>query len=390
MARARRTQVVDPDPNAQPPGEPPDGYDDLPDQDDADDFDFLSDSDVTYIVQRYKTSDEIAREPRGKSRVFVTKIPAPLELDLLHREHGGGRYRILKQDTGGRLLGSREIELEGPARIRVPEPPPSPAPVATPAVATEDPRRRAERRALKRLLREVGELKTRAAQPVSLPVPYAGSNFDQVAQVLALADKLAARNAPAAGPVDAVINALMKGIDLGTQREPAPAAAGTDWISLAKEAVPLVRDFLQTAAASARARAASSGPPRPATAGQPAPTATTPGNPSIPYADVVPEPSHEDQMKVARWTTVVDSLARAVARNVDPADFADTLRDLLPDEDIATLRFAPLDRIAAELSAGASHYPLLATPEGVLHPPARAFLEAVHAALIAGPDSDAE
>jgi hypothetical protein len=399
MARTRRTPtVIEPSGEPVPPGLADDLEDMAPD-DEPDDLEFLLDASqpgVTWFIERHKTQDEVNANPRGKAIVFVTKLPAPIDLNAFHREYGGGSYRFSRQLDNGRFAGSRRVELDGPPRARVFDPPrqaPQPAPVTNGQasyVGTIDPRDRM----MRVLTREIRELRREAQAARSAPVsPLMGmGGLDAMGQIFALAEKIANRQTSQPEPINAVIEAFTKGIDLGTQREPVAAAAGTDWVAVAREAAPIVRDLLGNLATAARARAAA-GPGRPA-GPAPAATATATGNPSAPPSAPAAEPAADadplGQLKTARWTTVVDALARAFARQVDPEGFADTLRDVLPDEDLVALRFATVDQVAGELAAGIAGYPALATPDGVLHAPARAYLEAVHTALVSETEPDAE
>lgn len=398
MARTRRTPTVI-HPSGEPvPPEVLDGLGELDTDDEPDDLEFLLDASqpgITWFIERYKSQDEVNANPRSKAVVFVTKLPAPIDLNAFHREYGGGSYRFSRQLDNGRFAGSRRVELDGLPRVRTFDPPRQSAPPAapvngTPYVGTVDPRDRM----LRLLTREIRELRREAQAARSAPVsPLMNmGGLDAMGQVFALAEKIANRQTSQPEPINAVIEAFTKGIDLGTQREPAAAATGTDWVAVAREAAPIVRDLLGNLIVASRARAAA-GQARPP---GPAPTATTGsasnpmGQPGPAIESSPPMPSADEQLSVARWTTAVDALARAFARNVEAADFADTLRDLLPDDDLVKLRFATVDVIASELAGGVARYPTLGTPEGVLHAPARAYLEAVHAALLSETEPDAE
>lgn len=376
-------------------GAPPDDANAFTDPEDVDDLDFLLDAstpDLTWFIERYKSQDEINTNPRGKGLVFVAKLPAPIDLNAFHREYGGGVYRFARQLGNGHFDGSRRVELDGPPRVRVFDPPrvvsngnghPAPA-----AVYGQGPPMDPQTRYLRLLAKEIRALRAEAAQARSAPVVAAQpAGLDMIGTIFNLADRMANRATTVPDTLTPVIEAFTKGLDLGTAREPVTAATGTDWVAIAREAAPIVKEMLGGLAAAARARQGGMRPnpsivtPPPASSGD---TMANPPNTGATSPPPAPATESVDDMAAVRWRGLVDSLARAIGRGGNPVDWTDSLPDMMLEADLTQLRLAGPERIMAELKPQAGTYPILDTPA------AEAFVRRVHAELVNPSESEPE
>ena len=117
-----------------------------------------ADDDVEWGVERYKTADEIRQNPRGRNRVFVTKVSGKVDLVAFKNEFGGGLFRFYGKRENGELYGSKKLELAGPRKSYNET---EPIAAASPAPAGGDRLTRGERMIL-RTMRQQNQLLARA------------------------------------------------------------------------------------------------------------------------------------------------------------------------------------------------------------------------------------
>jgi hypothetical protein len=332
--------------------------DDEPDEDPFGDLAFFSgaEDDVEWGVERYKTGDEQRQNPRGRNRVFVTKIEGKVDLVAFQREFGGGVFRFWGKRGNGTFYGAKKVEIAGPRRSYEAEPPPSVAAVTSSANGLT----RGERMII-RAMRDQNLLLAQALAKTTAPPP--SSNITELVNALAAMDQLRGRGAPpsdaglAKEMFTAMSTAFTQGISLGQEREPAPASSedkGTDWAKIFDNGLAVMERMSRRG-----------GPPRKVAPGangevppQPPPTTSS--------AEVVD--AQVMNAEAARWITAIDRLESLMPAADEAAEEIDVI---MTEQDLTSALQYPnaavIDQIIARVSSGSP----LATPDG------RAYLDLV-------------
>jgi hypothetical protein len=307
--------------------------------------------------------------------VFVTKLFGPVDLPAFQQEHGGGVFRFVSRNAQGQLNGSPiKVELAGPLRnFRE-------SPTVSTALAPVDHAGRRERMLLRRMMRRLERMEMRLNAPTAAPA--AASPPMSFESMFALAERIADRGR-GESPVDQVVNALLRGIDLGQQREPVPASNEPEWMPIVKEFAPVLRDLLGALARSSAARPRPGAPPPPATDSRAVVVEAAPVSPG-PAAAPAPAPAPGAEAVSYRWLTAVDSLVEAIHNDEDPADWSVSLEAILPPADVFALKAATTEQVLERLAPAALTYPVLKTEQ------ARLFVDAVLAELRKKPSADVE
>jgi hypothetical protein len=347
----RRAVTIQPDPGipAAPESlEPPPDFGDLAALAQADEG-------WRWQVHRLKSADEIQKNPRGKPRVWVTTIHGAVDLEDFHARRGGGVYEFWGS-ADGQLQTRVTIELDGPPKIPV-DPPPAAAPTSAPPPHSNgtDP---ALLLALDRIMLRLEQV-GRAAAP-----PEKSSSITELVTALGSLDSMRQRNQP---PTDSstakelfasMATALKTGIELGQGRDPLPAEEGGGaamWLKVAETFVPLANRVLDRMSQARAVRPPGTPPPARAPAAVPEAVMVEPA-----AARAAATPAGEPDLPAARMMAAVDALARAITEQVDPADFANTLGDILTEDELGPIISAPADLVIDDIVARASgRYPVL-------------------------------
>ena len=305
-----------------------------------------ADQDWRWQVHRLKSREEQASNPRGKPRVWVTTIHGPVDLADFHQRRGGGTYEFWGSHEGS-LRRRVTVELDG-----LPKPAVEPsaqavgAPGPPPVNNATDPS----------LLRLMVRLDDRLERLERIPAPAEKSSITELVNALGSLDAMRHRGLEAPANPDkelfsTFVAVLQQGIELGQAREPIPAGAGgTDWVKVIETAAPIFNRVFDRM-------------------GQrhPVPRTTRPPVEAS-HAEVLDHPgATPDDMPAIRMQSLVDSMARAIAEQVEPADFAGTVEHILTAEETAMLRMTTAEALIADLRARAGgRYPILNTEDAQL------------------------
>jgi hypothetical protein len=331
------------------------GADDDDDQDDDPfgDLAFFSgaEDDVEWGVERYKTAEEVRQNPRGRNRVFVTKVEGKVDLVAFQREFGGGVFRFWGKRGNGEFYGAKKVELAGPRKSYEAEPPAAaPTPQGSPNGLT-----RGERLILKAMRDQYQVLSvivTRAAQPGEKP-----SSITDLVKALGELDSLRGQ---ASAPSDAgmakelfsaMTGAFNQGIAIGQEREPATVETeerGTDWAKIFENAMALME------------RMSRRGPPRRVA---PPPPGDPPGAAHAPPASSAEEVIEGPVMnaEAARWITAIDRLETLMPAADDAAEEIDVI---LTEQDLAGILPFPNTAVIDQIVARVRSDSPLTTPDG--------------------------
>jgi hypothetical protein len=311
-------------------------------------------ADWSWYVYRYKSTDEMLRDPRAKIRALVTRIDGALDIMDIQNRFGGGRYEFWGFH-GGSLQKRKTIELEGPRKSY--DLPLAPVLIPTQLSAAPAAPLNDERvvRLIEELTRRVDKL-TADSQPQGVGI--------SVKDMIGLMDLMQSRNTQPPGPsvVKEMVDAVKMGIELGGE---AQGGGKRGNLEVVLEKLSPVLEKVATAIVTQRPRVMM----RP---GVP-PGATAVEAPARVVSE--PEPQEVDMDQV-RMMAAVDSLSRAITAEMDPADFASSLEDILSPEQIHLLKALPEDQVIGTiLAAAGGRYPVLLTE------PAKAYMAAVLAEL---------
>jgi hypothetical protein len=377
-----RTRLVAPEEDSE---EIPETYPE-PDEREIGDLAALSaaDSGWHWQVHRLKSPDEIAKNRRGKERVWVTAITGAVDLQDFHARHGGGVYEFWGS-VGGQLAKKVRLELDGVPKMPAPT---DPTPITTTLTGNGSLSR--GERALLRTIRRMEERIERISR-TPVPMPPQHSIKDMIEGIVAL-DTLRQRAQPASDTgiarelFGAMSTALKQGIELGQSREPLPAGEPEPgWIKVLEVFGPIANRVLDQMAKRRPitppvARPASPGPAAPT--GEPAPVAQPPP-PSGSSAVVVEDDEAAASISAARMMTVIDLLARAISEEDEIEDVADAIDRILPAGELAGILRIPEAAVVEDIAQRAGgQYPQLATPDG------RAYVALVLSELKREPEAD--
>lgn len=370
MARTRRRpEVIPPPPSDQalPPETDPDDEEEDQIRNEVGDIAELADPTYrswTWWVYRKKSDAEMSRDPRGKQRVFCTKVVGPLDVTEIQGRFGGGVFDFWGY-FDGRLKMRVEHELEGPVKMYAPvTPPPTPPPVSAssngpvssdPMVAMLQGQQRILEAILKRLEAPPPQPQGLTLKDLVMLMPLfqnQGTGTEVIQQMAGLFK------------MGAEVRGTIEG---GGEKNTTEA--------ILSAVVPAV-ERLATAVMTQRRSG-----PRPSVARRPVPTSPD-GAATVPEADVIEVPPLD--IAAARGMAVVDALARAIVRGDDPGDFAATAEAILTDEDLHLMRAASDEQVITQLRQDAGgKYPVLERDD------AAAFISAVLAELRSpAPDSE--
>lgn len=273
-------------------------------------------------------------EPAGERHGYCHKILGVVDPELLKSELGGGRYRVIRKQ-GGQITGRRMvIRIAGPPKL-APPPPPA-APIADYAVA-------APTGPIADVQAQLSKLSSQVAE---LAAPRASRIDDLVA--LANVAKIMAPQ-PQASPLNETLGLVEKSFEAGRRIGASGNGGGDDNVSIAREVIQGIVQVM-----GARRGLRSSAAPTAAPSGPRAPSAAS-------SASVAREPVELDTSD-----DLVKLVVRAYMKGLSPEDCADTVEDLLSDEELGLLRAAPVPLVVDRLRASTPK----ATPE------ARADLDA--------------
>jgi hypothetical protein len=335
-----------PDPSADP--NEPDTIDPNDDQEDDPfgDLAFFSgaEDDVEWGVERYKTADEVRQNPRGRNRVFVTKVEGKVDLVAFQREFGGGVFRFWGKRGNGEFYGAKKVELAGPRRSY--NDPESPVVTTSPAVSPNG-LTRGERIMLRAMERQTQILVQLAAKPAEK------SSIADLVDALAKMDQLRGRGGP---PSDAsmakelfsvMTGAFNQGIAVGQEREPAPTdpdEKGTDWTKVLDNAMAVMERMSRRGPARRVAPTPDGPPPPPATSSS---------------AEVVQGPVMDAE--AARWIAAIDRLETLMPAADEAAEEIDVI---LTESDLAKVLPYPNAAVIEQIVARVRSDSVLATPDG--------------------------
>ena len=341
---ARKNARPDPaaDPNALDAVDPDDEQDDDPFGDLA--FFSGAEDDVEWGVERYKTADEVRQNPRGRNRVFVTKVEGKVDLVAFQREFGGGVFRFWGKRGNGEFYGAKKVELAGPRRSY--NEPETPVVTTSPTVSANG-LTRGERIMLRAIQAQTQLLTQLSAKPAER------SNITDLVDALAKMDQLRGRGGP---PSDAsmakdlfsvMTGAFNQGIAVGQEREPAPAETdekGTDWTKVLDNAMAVMERISRRGAPVRRVA------PDPSVA---------PAPPSSSSAEVVQGPVMDAE--AARWITAIDRLESLMPAADEAAEEIDVI---LTESDLTNILPFPNDAVIERIVSRVRSDSVLATQDG--------------------------
>lgn len=298
-----------------------------------------------WVVYRMLSPAEKVSYP-GSVRVMISHETGSIDLTTFQNSYGGGTFEFWGTIEGQPGL-KRKITMAFAGPIRplskigevAPEPTATVVPNGADGVLGPILTRILDR--LDRIERGQGQQATPTVQGMS------------VKDVLELVKMTQAPPAPEPADNQDLLKWGMGMLDRGMEiQAKAEGGAGESTaITVAKLVMPSVEKLLSVITAR---RAAPPGRPVAATVVETVPNPPTPtatAEPGLPQAE--PEPGVMD-LGVARWMAIVDTLDRAILRDADPIAFADTLADMLTDDEIEILKLSTTHDIMAELISKAS------------------------------------
>lgn len=332
-------------------------------------------NDWEWVIYQVRSHKEMAELQTRQRLVLITKMVGPLDIAQLQSVCGGGVFEI--RGFFQKVLRTRFTqELAGAPKDWNAKPAQRPAAI-TPALASADGGELSPTviRLFRRQQRQLAELTTLVGTLARTPAPAQSTTLG-LAEILQVADRLneRANPRPEANVLNQVVDAFQKGMEVRKEIEGGPERSTTEII--VDKAMPVAERLLGMIL-SARAGA------RP----KPRPPATAPPPASGSRAEVVESPPGAEPVAAApadpgadpgahRWATAMEALARAVAANDDPHEFAVTLEAIMLPEEIGALTNSTADEVTALLRANAGgHLPILNTEAG------GAYIAAVHREL---------
>lgn len=331
-------------------------------------------NDWEWVIYRLRSPREMTDLQTRIQRVLIAKITGPLDVTHVQSLCGGGvfEFRGFLQN----ILRTRFTqELAGPpkhyaALAPTIATPASMASTPAPVAVVSDPERRMLR-LIRMQRRQIAELAASVQQLAARPATPAPSAGMDLAALIEVADRLNARANPhpEANVLNQVVDAFQKGMDMRAALEGQPESSTVD--KLIDKGMPAVERLLGTLLAPRM---------RPRAAAAPAPV---PPPSSAVVVETAPEPPAATAPAAAeaddgrhRWATAIEALARAIAENDDPADFAVTLEAVLQPQEVEILVGSPDEATVAQVRANAGGaFPALNTDAGA------AFIAAVLAEL---------
>jgi len=294
-------------------------------------------SDATWYVWRQQIpGDPMPRRPYGNAPTYLAMLTGPLNLEAIRQQVGGGFFRVQgwrKKHCFKRFT----INFEGPRKEFAVDAVRDPL-VTSSVTSPGDPSVQAA------ILRQLDSIERRLNERTAAVTPAAPAK-DPVELAIMLAKVIRSGEGVQGSPdkvvVDAMLGMLKEGISLGQGREPDQAPRGTDWAAVIEKAMPLVDRVVTAMSARAmqmryeRARS----------------------------AEVVDETQSQPLDAAGiRMTAVIDALARAVADEIPPEDFADSMIHMLEPQELAMLKITTADQAMADLAGVIKRYPILSTP----------------------------
>lgn len=341
---------------------------------------------VAWSIHRYRSREEIARDPNGKPEEWVADMEGPLKGSDIVMAIGGGTFHfyghVPKASGGVKLAHNRILTLAGPRRdFSLPVGNgAAPAPAAAVALAPAVPD------TTQQLLREMIDIQRRnddrfiallttlaTREPPAAPAPQPSRETKLTDVIAAVAQMKQMTGGDGNGSMDvvkSVFDAFRQGLELGQEREPLPANGGDP-----NPAGPWIERGLSLVEAMIRRSQMPQPRPRPPGAPGAAPGASpaagaAPGPPPASEATVVderPAVPHEH-----RWATAVETLYRGMLNGRMPDDIAASIADMLDDTEVAQLKGSPgeeptADQVLTYLAPLVAQYPQLTTEQGKVY-----------------------
>jgi len=334
-------------------------------------LDDVSFSSYRWSIFRLRSPEDQARAPQGGEWEQVAIKHGPIDEEWARATLGGGIFQFRgyfdSGDGRGRTLKRKPtMTLAGPVKnfglAAVTPPVPAVAPAA-------EGLSRAERillRHLRALEQRIGQIERPAPAPAA-----PSSTLDELLKSLVALDTLRNRNPqPVQSDKDVLegfTQMLRQGIEIGQARDPAPPGEESTWIRVAEMAMPLLERLVAVRAARRAPGARPAPPPSSATVIEDRPSP----EPTPPASDVDPS-----------WKVAARSLARAIAIDTQPDEWAWQLEGILSESDFGMLRLATTEQVIGNLCALAPEAKVLATDH------AREYVEAVLAEIKRPPEAE--
>jgi len=324
---------------------------------------------VSWSIARCRTRQEIAADPQGQQEEWVADHTGQIHGSEIMERIGGGTFRfrgyIPRSDGRGvRMKYNRLIALAGP-RKNFAEVASSPVPATAPNVVSNNGLTRGERVLLK-AMREMSQRVDRLEHVAPQEKP---SSITELVTALGSLDAMRQRSQPASDTsvakemFEAMGKALSQGIELGRDREPLPPdEGGNAWVKVAETFVPLAHRVLDRMG---QRRSAITPPPRSAASPEPTPQPPPPSAPAS-HAEAIED--EEQSIATARMMVVVDLLSRHATEQVDVAECADAVAEVLTETELATILNLPDQAIVGDIASRAGgRYPILASEAGATY-----------------------
>jgi hypothetical protein len=340
--------------------------------------------DVAWSIFRYRTQEEVKRDPNGKPEAWVADMTGPLNGNELAQIVGGGTFHLYghipKAGGGVKLAYNRVVTLEGPRRRFDAEEPPAPTPVAAAPAPTPV---QSETDRLIALMREDARERDRRFEQMmqllmqqrTAPAPVQPTSLVEMVTAMAELDKLrGARDGDGTDKLEItrmLLEQFHQGIVMGREQEPVPAGETRDpnWMPVIEKGLELIANALKRPPM----RPAPHVPPPPANGGGPARSYAAvepdPRAAAAPAAQPPPAAQAPVSQLSHRWTTAIEALYRAMVAGKDPRDFADTLRDILMPDEVQILTLASVEQVmsADDIAPILDRYPDVREPRGQVY-----------------------
>lgn len=351
---------------------------------------------VQWSIHRLRTRSEMADDAgRGKRLEWVHDCVGEIRGSELVPMIGGGTFNfrgyVPRDDGNGvRLAFNEVVTLAGPrkdfSRVEAAAAVAPSTPVAP--VSNGDPTARMLRRML-REQREDRERMTRALERLS-ERPAQSSDLMQMIAGMRAMDEMRGDHQPAVDPLSFAkefltthLAGVSSGVEIGRGQPPGDPDAAPNYVPLIEKAIDVLGPVL--------GRAMSRGRPMPPGGPPPRSSARVVEDPPAPAHQAAAEPARAPT-PAHRWHTAIEALYRAQLHGKDPADFAESLEDMLDPDEIGMMKLASADDVLTtpQLADVLKQFPALSEHQG------RVYLGAVLTALRAedgdgaGPGVDGE
>lgn len=332
---------------------------------------------VKWSIFRFKTRAELAQDPGGEKKEWVAEIVGELDGPSLLDVVGGGTFQFqgyVPQGVGGRgvkMLHNRRVALAGPRKNFAAVAAAAPIAVANAPAAAADSN---IERLMKIMLRERRDSEARFEKILAAlsQRPSESNSLTEMVTALEAMKRMSSTGGPnTENPValaKMMLDSFHSGVTIGQEREPIPVRGEgdpPDYMPIIAKGLEIVERMMS------RTRR-----PQPPPSGAPG-AAPPPPPPPRSEAHVVEDPptSEKGTTPEHRFTTAVEALYRAMVNGRDPADFADSLADMLNPEEVAMISGGGVDQVLHFLAPVIEGFPQLKTEQG------RVYLGAVLTAL---------